>query len=245
MAWSLFSSGASPRSWASSLLSRLGAPQTAANQQSLIAWALREGGGGTFNPLNTTLSAPGASCLNSVCVRNYTSWSQGIEATANTIQGGNFSQILADLKSGGGVGGNAAGELLSWSGNGYSSLASTWGQAGQYMGGNIAPLPGGMGNIQTTSALGGLLGGGIGGSILGDIANALGLPSPKDMLIRLGLILLGGLLVLVGIFILVGKGAISTAITVAAPESRAGQVASGATQRQAYRRANQAASDAS
>lgn len=83
--------------------------------------------------------------------------------------------------------------------------------------------------------------GGIGGDLLGGLASALGLPSPKDMMIRLGLIMLGGLLLVVGMFMLAGKQTLEAAITVAAPESKAGQVASGATLGAARSKSRQAA----
>jgi hypothetical protein len=152
MSWSLFSQTAvTPVSWADSVLSALGAPQSAANKQSLIAWALLEGGGGQYNPLNTTLPESGASSLNGVGVENYTSWSQGVQATVATLEQSNFSGIAASLKSGSGIGSGDASELSSWSGGGYSSLSETWSKAASYLGGASAPLPGGSASSSSSS----------------------------------------------------------------------------------------------
>jgi hypothetical protein len=128
------SSGApTPLSWATSLLKAGGFPQTAANLQSLIAWALNEGGGGAANPLNTTQSAAGATTFNSVGVKNYPSWATGIGATIQTINNGRYPNIVADLKSGKGIGGNAGSDLLTWSGSGYSAIAGNWARAAAYL----------------------------------------------------------------------------------------------------------------
>lgn len=126
------------------------------------------------------------------------------------------------------------------------AVATVWGMSDSEVS-KLAKSAGSQ-KAQTTgflSGIGGFLGGGIGdifGNAFQDFAKALGLPSPKDMFIRLGLILLGGLLILVGILTLVGRQAMQTAITVAAPESKAGQVASGATQRAATQSSRRAAS---
>jgi hypothetical protein len=69
----------------------------------------------------------------------------------------------------------------------------------------------------------------IGSDIVNGLAISLGAKSVKDGAIRLGLILLGAAIVIVGLIVLAGRAATSTAITVAAPESRVAQVPSGAT----------------
>lgn len=90
----------------------------------------------------------------------------------------------------------------------------------------------GTGNASTTgfSPLGSL-GSGLTSDLLGGLASSLGLPSSKDMMIRFGLIILGGLLLIVGVFMLVGKQAITTAVEVAAPESRVALAAQPSTAR--------------
>jgi len=116
------STGRFGSAFAKSLLATIGAPQTSANIASIEAWARREGGGGANNPLNTTLGMPGATDFNSVGVKNYASMSVGIIATARTLLGGNYSDVVAALKSGGGLCGRSFGGLSTWSGGGYSSV---------------------------------------------------------------------------------------------------------------------------
>lgn len=108
-----------------SILSAIGAPQTAANVNSMAAWIQHETPWppvARFNPMNTTLPMPGSTCFNSVCVRNYVSWAQGIEATARTLLGG-YSCIVAKFRTGLGVcGPGCASDFSKWSGGGYSSV---------------------------------------------------------------------------------------------------------------------------
>jgi hypothetical protein len=122
-----------PLSWAMSLLKAGGFPQTAANLQSLISWALTEAGGGARNPLNTTQPEPGSTVFNSKNVQNFPSWATGIQATVKTLYNGYYPNIVADLKSGKGVGGNAGSNLRTWSGNGYSAIAGNWARAAAYL----------------------------------------------------------------------------------------------------------------
>ena len=110
------------KAWARSFLATIGAPQTAANIQSVMAWINREGGGGKNNPLNTTLSMPGATDFNSVGVKNYATVAVGILANAKTIMGGGYSDILTALRSGNGLCGQSFSGLSRWSGGGYSSV---------------------------------------------------------------------------------------------------------------------------
>lgn len=112
--------------FASDVLAALGAPTTAANVQSIEDWAAQEGGGGANNPLNTTLQTAGSTgSINSVGVQNYANTADGVTATAQTLEGGNYSAIVAALKSGSGLigaGGAVGSELSTWSGGGYDSL---------------------------------------------------------------------------------------------------------------------------
>lgn len=90
--------------WARKLLDKLGIKATNANVSALMAWMRAEGGHWNntahYNPLNTTQSAPGATSMNSVGVKAYTSWDQGFDATVKTLTNGHYSSILAALKSG-------------------------------------------------------------------------------------------------------------------------------------------------
>lgn len=90
--------------WARQLLARLQITATTANVTALVAWARAEGGHWNntahYNPLNTTQSAPGATSMNSVGVKAYTSWNEGLDATVETLQNGHYTTILNALKSG-------------------------------------------------------------------------------------------------------------------------------------------------
>jgi peptidoglycan hydrolase CwlO-like protein len=96
--------GYSPASWAHDLLKDAHFPQTRANQAAIVAWEMAEGGhwynGATYNPLNTTMPEPGATSMNSVGVKAYTSWSQGFTATLATLFNGNYAGIIAALRRG-------------------------------------------------------------------------------------------------------------------------------------------------
>lgn len=95
---------ATPQWWAGQLLSRLGYPLTPANIEAIVAWEAAEGGhwnnSADFNPLNTTENEPGAHAMNSVGVKAYTSWQEGLDATVATLRNGRYAPILAALKSG-------------------------------------------------------------------------------------------------------------------------------------------------
>jgi hypothetical protein len=108
--------------FARSLLATIGAPQTSANINSILAWINHEGGGGTNNPLNTTLAMGGSTSFNSVGVQNFSSLSIGVAANARTLLGGGYSDILSALRSGGGLCGRSFAGLSTWSGGGYSSV---------------------------------------------------------------------------------------------------------------------------
>ena len=97
------------KTWATTLLSALGAPATDSNIAALTTWAAHEGGhwknSANYNPLNTTLDMGGSESMNSVGVKRYTSWDQGIQATVNTLTGASadargYSAIVNALKSG-------------------------------------------------------------------------------------------------------------------------------------------------
>lgn len=61
-------------------------------QIAIVCWIIGESGhdrnAAAFNPLNTTLWRPGCTNFNSVPVRNYVSFEQGVEATAATLNYG-------------------------------------------------------------------------------------------------------------------------------------------------------------
>ena len=71
------------------------------------------------------LPEPGSTALagNPDGVQNYANVAQGLAATVATLEDG-YPQIIAALRSGAGLCGNAsvAGDLSKWSGGGYSSV---------------------------------------------------------------------------------------------------------------------------
>jgi hypothetical protein len=100
-----------PTSFATALLSYLGLPTNAGNVAAVIAWEKAEGGnwsnGATYNPLNTTLKQAGSYAMNSAGVQAYTSWDQGLAATAQTLEQSNMTPIRQALATGGGCQGLA------------------------------------------------------------------------------------------------------------------------------------------
>ena len=91
-------------SWAKALLVAMRFPVTADNVAAITAWEMAEGGHwyntAYYNPLNTTQSMPGATVFNSVGVKAYTSWKQGLEATMKTLKNGYYGGILDALRRG-------------------------------------------------------------------------------------------------------------------------------------------------
>ena len=90
--------------WAQALLKSLGMPMTADNVAAVVAWEMAEGGHwyntAYYNPLNTTQSMPGATVFNSVGVKAYTSWAQGLKATVITMHNGYYGGILEAMSRG-------------------------------------------------------------------------------------------------------------------------------------------------
>jgi hypothetical protein len=90
--------------WAQAFLKSLGVPLTADNVAAVVAWEMAEGGHwyntAYYNPLNTTQSMPGATVFNSVGVKAYTSWAQGLKASVITIRNGYYGSILDALRRG-------------------------------------------------------------------------------------------------------------------------------------------------
>lgn len=123
-------SGVGERAFWIAVLTGLAAPPTTANIQSLIHWRTREspwnnqppdGAQYTHNPLNTTLSMPGATEVNSAGVKRYPNAAIGVAATVRTLHG--YSGIVSALRSGRGLCGTGlASEFTTWSGGGYSGV---------------------------------------------------------------------------------------------------------------------------
>ena len=94
-----------PSSFARAVLRAEGDPRTPANVCAIVSWEAAEGGHwnntAAYNPMNTTLPEPGSSPINSVGVQSYTSWGEGLRATVDTLNNGNYGGILAALRAGG------------------------------------------------------------------------------------------------------------------------------------------------
>ena len=90
--------------WAQALLVAMRLPVTADNIAAITAWEMAEGGHwyntAYYNPLNTTQDMPGATVFNSVGVKAYTSWKEGLEATVKTLKNGYYGGIIDALKRG-------------------------------------------------------------------------------------------------------------------------------------------------
>jgi peptidoglycan hydrolase CwlO-like protein len=90
--------------WAKALLVAMRLPVTADNVAAITAWEMAEGGHwyntAYYNPLNTTQDMPGATVFNSVGVKAYTSWKQGLEATVKTMKNGYYGGIIEALGRG-------------------------------------------------------------------------------------------------------------------------------------------------
>ena len=118
-------SSAGKAAWIKSFLSALGAPQTAANVNSVSSWISHETPWppvAANNPLNTTYSLGGATNYNSVGVKNYPDAATGLNATIATLQSGAYSDIVSLLRSGQGLCGHSLSGLSTWSGGGYSQV---------------------------------------------------------------------------------------------------------------------------
>jgi hypothetical protein len=86
--------------FAHDLLGALRMPDTPENVRAVTAWAAAEGTRAANNPLATTHSMPGATSFNSVGVKNYSSYWEGIAATVATLRNGRYDAVLAALSRG-------------------------------------------------------------------------------------------------------------------------------------------------
>ena len=91
-----------PKGWEEQILTRLGAPITPATVYDLDVWQRQEGGStndpDSYNPFNTTVKGPGSFGTNSVGVQAFPNWTEGLNATVQTIEQQNMAGILAALK---------------------------------------------------------------------------------------------------------------------------------------------------
>ena len=87
--------------WARDFLTRLGMPITNDNVRAVTAWQQAEGTAAHFNPLATTQSGyAGETRFNSVGVKNYATYADGIDANVKAITNGLYGNVLAALRAG-------------------------------------------------------------------------------------------------------------------------------------------------
>jgi hypothetical protein len=95
--------GGSPDQWALDFLARAGFEATPANVQVVVSWEYAEssGGGGMWNPLNTTQGGyPGETDFNSVGVKNYPTRDVGVQANARVIHNGYYPHVVERFLAG-------------------------------------------------------------------------------------------------------------------------------------------------
>jgi hypothetical protein len=98
---SLNAAGVDPVQWARDFLTKLGKPITSDNVRALTAWQQAEGTAAHFNPLATTQGGyTGETQFNSVGVKNYASYDDGLNANIKAITNGLYSNILSALSAG-------------------------------------------------------------------------------------------------------------------------------------------------
>jgi hypothetical protein len=87
--------------WARDFLTKVGMPITSENVRAVSAWEQAEGTSASFNPLATTQSGfSGETRFNSVGVKNYATYQDGIDANAHALLNGRYTNILDALRAG-------------------------------------------------------------------------------------------------------------------------------------------------
>jgi hypothetical protein len=87
--------------WARDFLTKVGMPITSENVRAVSAWEQAEGTKASFNPLATTQSGfAGETRFNSVGVKNYATYQDGIDANAHAILNGRYPNVLDALRKG-------------------------------------------------------------------------------------------------------------------------------------------------
>ncbi len=159
-----------PIGWEGQVLAGIGAPNTPTNVQALDTWYQSEWGntsgaglGQSFNPLDTTQNAPGATSINSVGVKSYPSWDVGLAATVQTLENGYYTAIVHDLQGG-----------APYSQIAHDVNASPWGSS----------LPGAPSSGAGASGSGSGSSPGFGLHSIGDAANAVtGAVNPANLIV--------------------------------------------------------------
>jgi hypothetical protein len=132
--------GENQKAWSEAILTHLGAPLTSANIVSIGYWMQNEAGSppsgivGANNPFNVSQACCGGVPIQSdgdgvTFLQSYPTVADGVEAIAEYLNRGNYTQILADLKAGVGLMNDSglASEISLYSGNGYDTIPDSWG----------------------------------------------------------------------------------------------------------------------
>lgn len=120
--------GGSPDQWALDFLAAAGIAPTPSNVQAVVSWEYAEsaGGGGMWNPLNTTQGGyAGETDFNSVGVKNYVHREDGITANARVIHNGYYPHVLEAFARGDNARATADAITASPWGTGYIPLRGT------------------------------------------------------------------------------------------------------------------------
>jgi hypothetical protein len=135
--------GENEKAWSEAILNALGAPLTSANIISIGYWMQNEAGTpasggivGANNPINVSQSCCGGVPIQDdgdgvTFLQSYPTVADGVEATAEYLNRGNYTQILADLKAGDGLMSDSslASEISLYSGGGYSTIPDSFGES--------------------------------------------------------------------------------------------------------------------
>lgn len=115
----------------------------------LTEWARWEGANSKFNPLATTQRMPGAGDFNSAGVKNYTSFEQGVQATAKTLTNKYYPDLMKALRTRdfSDIRGITA-NIKTWGTIGFANVIGT----GEYVPDGSGPV---QGRAATTPATGG------------------------------------------------------------------------------------------
>jgi hypothetical protein len=132
--------GENQKVWSEAILTALGAPLTAANIVSIGYWMQNEAGSppygivGANNPINVSQACCGGVPIQSdgdgvTFLQSYPTAADGVEAIAQYLNRGNYTQILAALQSGAGLMNNSglSDEISLYSGGGYSTIPDSFG----------------------------------------------------------------------------------------------------------------------
>jgi len=226
-----------PQQFAVALLQQGRFPVTKSNVSFIEGWAQREGGNwsntAAYNPLNTEQPLNGSVNYKTRApgrgVQSYSSWNDGVTATLQTLNNGDYQPIVSALSSGDAMTANNQGQL--------GNALSTWSAGGYTMVGQASPTytaqTGGAGKNPAVTIKTGVSSGLMGdcstyrnskaatsNCLVGGGGNILGLGAPcvidacqAKALISGGIVLVGGALMLIGIALLFegGRNAIGNA----------------------------------